>query len=159
MVPSDSNKIQFHFLVRDFRFPKRTELKTFLLSLFKKEGKKVEAINYIFCSDEYLLELNRTHLNHNTYTDIITFELSGKDQPLLSDIYISIERVKENATLFQTTFQKELHRVILHGALHLCGYKDKAKDQSILMREMEEIYLKKYFVPRYTVSLRNSKKG
>jgi rRNA maturation RNase YbeY len=138
-----------------FYFPRRTELKNFLLSLFKKEGKKVEAINYIFCTDEYLLELNITHLNHNTYTDIITFELSPQDQPVLSDIYISVERVKENAQLFKTTFQRELHRVVFHGALHLCGYKDKYKEQAQLMRTMEEHYLDAYFVPRDTVSQRN----
>jgi rRNA maturation RNase YbeY len=152
MVAKSNNKIQFHFLTPSFYFPKRTELKNFLLNLFKREGKKVEAINYIFCTDEYLLELNITHLNHNTYTDIITFELSHKDQPALSDIYISIERVKENAQIFQTTFQRDLHRVIFHGALHLCGYKDKTKEQAQQMRAMEELYLNKYKVPRNTVS-------
>lgn len=122
------------------------------MQLFKKEGRKVEAINYIFCTDDYLLELNKTHLNHDTYTDIITFELSGPHQPILSDVYISVERVKENSKLFNATFKRELHRVIFHGALHLCGYKDKSKEQSHQMRSKEEQYLNKYFVPRDTVS-------
>jgi probable rRNA maturation factor len=144
------NKINFHFLVPPFFFPKRKELKAFLLNLFQQQGKRVEAINYIFCSDEYLLDLNRAHLNHDTYTDIITFELSPKNASLLADIYISVERVKENAQTLDTGFQKEIHRVIFHGALHLCGYKDKTRGQAKKMRNMEELYLNKYFVPRGT---------
>jgi rRNA maturation RNase YbeY len=94
--------------------------------------------------------LNKTHLNHDTYTDIITFELSPKNEALIADIYISVERVKENAQSFTTSFQKELHRVIFHGALHLCGYKDKSKKQSQLMRFKEEENLILYFVSRET---------
>jgi len=150
MVPTNSNTIYFHFLIAPFFFPRRSRLKDFLKQLFKKEGKKIETINYIFCTDAYLLELNQAHLNHDTYTDIITFELSPKGEPLTADIYISTERVKENASAFHTTFQKELHRVIFHGALHLCGYKDKTKEQAQQMRAMEEFYLNGYFVPRGT---------
>lgn len=143
--------IYFHYLVQNFRLKDRTELKRFLLVSLKGEGKEVEGINYIFCSDDYLLELNKTHLSHNTYTDIITFELSGPGQPLLSDIYISIDRVRENAESFRTGFSKELHRVIFHGALHLAGYKDKKKIDAELMRSMEEDWLNAYFVPRETI--------
>jgi probable rRNA maturation factor len=136
--------IQFHYLVDSFFFPERTRLKNFILQRLKKEGKKVDTINYIFCSDDYLLELHKKHLNHNTYTDIITFELSEKEQLLVSDIYISIDRVRENAKSFSTSFQNELHRVIFHGALHLAGYKDKSEKDSALMRQMEDKWLKLY---------------
>src|SRR5881398_3141881 len=120
------NVIRFHFICRPFYFPGRTRLKTFLVALFKEEGYKVQAVNYIFCTDAYLLEFNRNYLKHDTYTDIITFDLSEKNSPLIADIYISVERVKENSHLFTSTFSYELHRVIFHGALHLCGYNDKS---------------------------------
>lgn len=150
MVQQNNGDIYFHFLTDPFFFPKRKELKAFLNDLFKKEGKIVGQINYIFCTDEYLLNLNRTHLKHDTYTDIITFELSPKGEALVADVYISVQRVKENAQAFTTPFQKELHRVIFHGALHLCGYKDKTKEQAQLMRTKEEENLSRYFVPRGT---------
>jgi len=150
MVPHLSTGIHFHFLTQPFFFRRRKELKIFLLGLFKKEGKKIKDINYIFCTDKYLLSLNKTHLKHNTYTDIITFELSPKNENLIADIYISVERVKENAQSFVTSFEKELHRVIFHGALHLCGYTDKTKKQSQLMRLKEDENLGLYFVPRET---------
>lgn len=116
-------------------------IKDFILQLFKKEGKKVEAIHYIFCTDEYLLNLNQEYLSHDTYTDIITFFYSENNQPVSSDIYISIERVKENAQKFKTSFKDELLRVIFHGALHLCGYKDKKPTEEKLMREKEDFYI------------------
>ena len=133
-----------------FVFKERQKLKIFLLSLFKKQGRVVDQVNYVFCKDSYLLSLNQQYLRHNTLTDIITFELSAPGQPLISDIYISSERVQENATLFASSFNRELHRVIFHGALHLCGYQDKEKKQAQEMRRMEELYLDKYFVPRGT---------
>ncbi len=138
------NPIQFHYLVDPFFFPERNRLKDFITRMLKREGKRVEAINYIFCTDRFLLDLNEKHLKHNTYTDIITFEFSGKHQPLISDIYISIDRIKDNAISFSTSFINELHRVIFHGALHLAGYKDKSKIDLILMREMEDKWLKAY---------------
>ena len=144
--------IQFHYLVRPFYFPRRNALKKFILKQLKKEGKTVEVINYIFCDDKYLLQMNQQYLNHDTLTDIITFELSEPTQPLVSDIYISVERVKENAASFHNSFANELHRVIFHGALHLAGYKDKRKKEEMMMRQKEEEYLKEYFVSRNTVS-------
>ena len=153
MSKSSTDKIKFHFPFGHFFFPNRTAAKSFLTKQIKREGRRIEAINYVFCSDTYLLEINRQYLKHDTLTDIITFELSPKDHPLLSDIYISIERVRDNATAFNTSFQKELHRVIFHGALHLCGYKDKSEEQSQQMRGMEEKWLTAYFVPRETESL------
>jgi probable rRNA maturation factor len=145
-----TGQIHFHYMVDPFSFSRRNLLKSFIRSLCNREGKQVDTINYIFCTDKFLLELNRTHLNHDTLTDIITFEYNAPGQPLLSDIYISVDRVKENAPLFQTSFNRELHRVIFHGALHLCGYQDKKAEQSKLMREKEEEYLLKWFVPRGT---------
>lgn len=99
-------------------------------------------LNYIFCSDSYLLGINQQYLNHNTLTDIITFDhRGGEDGPISGDIYISIERVKENAQAFKVPFEVELHRVIIHGVLHLLGFKDKKKADQALMRKKEEAYL------------------
>jgi probable rRNA maturation factor len=139
-----NKKISFHYIEAKFSFRQREKIKEFILQLFKKEGKKVDAINYIFCTDEYLFTLNVEYLNHDTYTDIITFFYSEKSQPVVSDIYISIERVKENANKFQTTFKHELMRVIFHGALHLCGYKDKTEAEKAKMRQKEELYLSSF---------------
>ena len=138
-------KVQFHFLEGAASLTSRTALKTFISTLFKKEGKKLDSIQYIFCSDDYLLDINRQYLQHDYYTDIITFDLSEPKQPIMAEIYISIDRVKENAREFKTSFKREIHRVILHGALHLCGYKDKKPKEEALMRKMEEKYLSVYF--------------
>jgi probable rRNA maturation factor len=146
MPSSTASSIKFHFLTPAFSFPRRTELKQFLLKQIRKCGRSVEAINYIFCSDEYLLALNQSHLGHDTYTDIITFELSAPGEPLVADIYISVERVRENASGFGVGFKTELLRVIFHGALHLVGYKDKSKSQSKQMREMEDFWLAAFSV-------------
>jgi probable rRNA maturation factor len=101
------------------------------------EGKKLEEISYIFCDDEYLLKLNEEYLDHDTYTDIITFDYSvGKI--LQGDIYISTERVEENAREYNVSFEEELRRVLIHGVLHLAGYKDKTEEESSLMRKKEE---------------------
>ncbi|MDB5195857.1 MAG: ybeY [Flaviaesturariibacter sp.] len=145
MAPFNIQQIQFHYLDISFSFRDRTKLKFFLLERLRKEGLKAEAINYIFCTDAYLLELNKDYLQHDTYTDIVTFQLSPVGQPLISDIYISIERVRENASTFRTTFNHEFHRVIFHGVLHLAGYKDKTKEEANIMRSKEEDYLRLYF--------------
>ena len=145
MIRQVNQLIYFHFLIKPFYFPNRTQLKKFLLSVFQKERKNIEHINYIFCTDEFLLNFNRQFLNHKSYTDIITFPLSKKGEPIISDIYISIDRVRENAGIFHTSFKRELLRVIFHGALHLCGYQDKNKKQTQQMREREDYYLKKLF--------------
>lgn len=142
--------IYFHFEVPAFYFPNRNQLKQFIQRLIKKEGHKPGTINYIFCSDEALLEINKAYLNHDFYTDIVTFGLSQRGEAISSDIFISIDRVKDNAVSFGSTFSRELHRVIFHGILHLCGYKDKSQKDSRLMRAKEEEWLNKYFVPRGT---------
>lgn len=105
-------------------------------------------LNYIFCNDDYLLEKNQQFLNHDTLTDIITFDLSEKEEELAGEIYISVERVAENASKFSIDYNTELHRVIFHGALHLCGFKDKKKEDKALMTQMENDCLKKYFTEK-----------
>ncbi len=132
--------IRFFFENKSVSLLQRTRLKKFLLALFKKEGKRVDSINYIFCSDKRLLEINRQFLQHDFYTDIITFDLSESDH-LSAEIYISLDRVRENAQTHKTTLKSELLRVIFHGALHLCGYGDKTKREKMLMREKENQYL------------------
>src|SRR5690349_11202940 len=121
MIQGNLNPIQFHFLSGPIYLPDRSRLKTYLIGIFRKEKLQVNHINYIFCNDDYLLQFNQDYLKHDTYTDIITFQLSAKKEALLSDIYISSERVRENSHAFDTTFKREIHRVIFHGALHLCG--------------------------------------
>jgi rRNA maturation RNase YbeY len=150
-----TKKIQFHYLEGGFYLPSRTALKKFILTLFKKEGVKVEAVNYIFCADQYLLNINKDFLDHNTYTDIITFQYTAPKMPVRSDIYISIDRVRENAMLYHTSFLQELYRVIFHGTLHLCGYKDKSDKDVKLMRSKEDFYLGQY-VSRETKRMKGS---
>jgi len=123
----------------------RNELKLFLNFLFNNEKKDAEKINYIFTSDKELLVINKTYLKHNFFTDIITFELNSPGKPIEADIYISLERVRENAQQLGISINNELHRVIFHGALHLCGYSDKNRLNKKIMRSREDFYLKKYF--------------
>lgn len=128
------------------RLKDKRRLSAFLTALVHEylDVKKV-ALNYIFCSDEYLLEKNVQFLNHDTLTDIITFDLSESEQELQGEIYISVERIAENAAKFSIDYPTELHRVIFHGALHLCGFKDKKKEDKELMTKMENSCLQKYF--------------
>ena len=135
--------IQFNFL-EPFSLKDRNRLKRFLASLFKREKKALAELQYILCSDPYLLEINRQFLHHDFYTDIITFDLADKDQPTQGEIYISVDRVRDNAGTFGSTITQELHRVIFHGALHLCGYGDKTQKEEQEMRKMEEKYLLLY---------------
>lgn len=122
----------------------RTELKAFLAKQIRKEGIVIESLQYVFCSDEYLLGINKQFLNHDYYTDIISFDLSEQKGQLIGDIYISIDRVKENAKTQGNVYMHELLRVIFHGALHFCGYKDKKPSDVKLMRSMEDKWLKAY---------------
>lgn len=142
----------FHYQTIPFYFRHRGFMKAFLMKLFKKEGKEVEQVNYIFCSDEQLLAINQQYLNHDYYTDIITFELSPKGHALISDIYISVDRVRDNARLLNDHFSNELRRIIIHGALHLCGYQDKTPQSKKEMTVKEDFYLKQYKVSRGTVN-------
>lgn len=107
----------------------------------KRESKHLATLNFIFCSDEYLRQINIQYLNHTTYTDIVTFDNSDRRDHLEGDIFISIDRVKENAEKLNRPFDDELHRVIIHGVLHLIGYSDKGENQKKKMRQKENIYL------------------
>jgi probable rRNA maturation factor len=142
---SNYNNVHFHFLKKDFSLINRSILKVFINGLFKKEKKNLVSLNYIFCSDDYLFEINKTHLSHNFFTDIITFDLSLSKKTIIGEIYISIDRVKENAGIYNSSFKKELHRVIFHGCLHLSGFKDKTSEQSKKMRKKEDEYLTLFF--------------
>jgi probable rRNA maturation factor len=126
---------------RKFNFTHKTKLKEFIEKLFKREDKVAGEIQYIFCSDDYLLQINRKFLQHDFYTDIITFDLEGEKE-VNAEIYISLDRVKENASEFKVSLRHEVLRVIFHGALHLCGYSDKTKSEITLMRERESRYLR-----------------
>ncbi len=141
---AEIKKIRFHFLRPGNFFRDRTIMKRFLLILFKKEKINLSYLNYIFCSDKDLLDINQKYLHHDYYTDTITFVLSEAGEPVIADIYISIDRIKENAVSFNASMGQELKRVIFHGALHICGYKDKKNRDIFLMRKMEEKYLSLY---------------
>lgn len=123
-------------------FVGRRQAKDVLAKLFQKEKTPFEAVQFVFLSDEALLQINREHLQHDYYTDIITFDLSVPGTPKVADIYISIDRVEENAKLWKTTRLNELRRVMIHGCLHLCGYKDKLKTDQQEMRKREDFYLR-----------------
>ncbi len=138
--------VQFFFLKKNISLSHRIALKAFIKTIFKSKKQKLQNLNYIFCSDEYLLQINKTHLKHNFYTDIITFNLSETTNIINGEIYISTDRVRENAKNLNQTINEELHRVIFHGALHLCGYKDKTANDIIVMRAAENKLLEKYFI-------------
>lgn len=116
---------------------KRTILKQWIKAIVENNKKEVGEISYIFCSDGQLLEINKEFLNHDYYTDIITFDYSETDV-VSGDLFISIERIKDNAKTLKTSYQEELHRVIIHGVLHLLGYKDKTEEESENMRKLED---------------------
>ena len=122
----------------------RVALKSFIEKRVKKEGLSIESLNYVFCSDKYLLEINKQFLGHNYYTDIISFDLSEVSGQLIGEVYISVDRVKDNAKTHGASFTEELLRVIFHGALHFCGYKDKKPTDSKKMRQMEDLWLTAY---------------
>jgi probable rRNA maturation factor len=115
----------------------KNKIKRWLKKIAENKGYKIKNLNYVFCDDEYLYDINVQYLKHDTYTDIITFDQSENENEIEGDIYISIERVKENASQLKTLYQTELLRVLSHGVLHLCGYKDKTDTESQEMREEE----------------------
>ncbi len=125
------------------KITKKLAIKKWLKESIEKEGYKLSELNYVFCSDEYLLNMNVSYLNHDTLTDIITFDNSEEDGIIVGDIFISVDRVKENAVKFKVDFIDELNRVMVHGALHLLGYTDKKKADQEKMRERENYYLKR----------------
>ena len=137
----------FHYYEENVkaRLDGKRKLSAFLSQKIKESlpVKKID-IRYVFCNDDFLWEKNKAFLQHDTLTDIITFDLSEKETALDAEIYISIDRVKENARHFATSYQEELHRVIFHGMLHLCGFKDKTPEEKAIMRQQEQACLNQY---------------
>ncbi|WP_293312207.1 rRNA maturation RNase YbeY [Pedobacter sp. UBA5917] len=124
-----------------YNLPQKLKIKKWIKASIEKEDYKLQELNFIFCSDEYLLGINQQYLNHDTYTDIITFDNSEEEKQIVSDIFISIERVKENAKIFKTSEFDEVCRIMMHGTLHLLGYKDKGKAAKTLMTQKEDEHL------------------
>lgn len=136
-------KLPIYFFSEDTAFKPQalTQLRAWINQTIENEKHQLIELNFIFCSDDYLLKINQQYLDHDTYTDIITFDNGDTTGEIYGDIFISIDRVKENAKSFKTTLTNELHRVIIHGTLHLLGYKDKSKAEKDLMTKKEDFYL------------------
>lgn len=128
------------------RLKNKRKLSSFLDTIVREHNnvKKV-SLTYVFCTDKYLLQINNDFLSHDTFTDIVTFDMSTKADELIGEMYISVERIAENAHEFSVSYDEELHRVIFHGALHLCGFKDKKTSDKQAMRIQENICLQQYF--------------
>ena len=146
-IMATAKKTKIHFFSHDIHtnLKNATNLKEFIESIFKKEMQKLDSINYIFCSDKAVLEINKKYLNHDFYTDVITFDLSQNSKAISAEVYISVERIRDNARQLGLSVKSELHRVLFHAALHLCGYNDKTKKEKELMRKRENELLNKYF--------------
>lgn len=144
------SKVYFFFDSTRLTLPNRTVLKKFIESIFKRERTKLAKLNYVFCTDEKLLEMNKQYLSHDYYTDIITFDFSDASSPTEGEVYISTDRVRENALSNKVTLGSEILRVVFHGALHLCGYRDKTRAEQAEMRAKEDFYIKRFWksVPR-----------
>ena len=125
----------------NFQLRNKTDLKSWIKKVVGKEGWQMKDLCFVFCDDMDLLDKNSKYLNHDALTDILTFEYSENNN-IAGDIYISIDRVKENAKTYKVTFENELNRVMIHGVLHLLGYKDKSKKEQKIMREKEDFYLR-----------------
>src|SRR3569833_1341462 len=126
-----------------YKLKQKTVVRNWVTETIQAEGFKLKELNYIFCSDSYLLQINQQYLDHDTYTDIVTFDNSDITKTITGDIFISIDRICENASKFGVTEANELHRVIIHGALHLLGYKDKSPADKKKMTLKEDFYLNK----------------
>ena len=137
--------IQFFFIDTSIKLTERKRLKIYLTTIFDKYKKPFSSLTAIFCTDDYLLGINKQFLNHDYYTDIITFNLAESRQPIEGEIYISVDRVKDNAGTHGAGKIEELHRVIFHGVLHLCGFKDKTIKDKVIMTAAENECLSEYF--------------
>ncbi len=134
--------IQFFSEDIDFTLKNKQKVREWIGAIIKQEGfKRIGELSFVFCSDKYLLEINKQYLDHDTYTDIVTFDSSEEEDTIAGDIFISVERTRENASKFGVSASDELHRVIIHGVLHLCGYHDKKKEDKALMTEKENAAL------------------
>jgi probable rRNA maturation factor len=129
----------------EFQLENEEQLSLWISNVITSENKREGDINYILCDDEYLLEINKQYLNHDYYTDIISFDYSIGNE-LHGDIFVSIERVRENAMVYEVTFDEELKRVLAHGVLHYCGYSDKTEEEGLIMRSKEDEKIKMFHV-------------
>lgn len=136
-----SPKINFFTEEVQFTLKDKIRLRKWLTNTLKSEDFKLGELNFIFCSDSYLLKINQEYLKHDTFTDIITFDTSEEEDRISGDIFISIDRITENAKNIKVDFNEELHRVMVHGVLHLMGYPDKKKEEKSLMTAKEDYYL------------------
>ena len=135
--------VQFHAEEIDFDLPQSEQVIDWIKATIVAEESELTSLNFIFCNDTYLHKINLEYLDHDTLTDVITFPYTSEGEPIEGDIYISLDRIKENAAKFKVTFLKELKRVMIHGVLHLCGYGDKSEAEQKIMREKENFYLVK----------------
>ena len=126
----------------DFKLENEKTISSWIINVIDEEKKELGEINFYFCDDNELLESNTKYLNHEQYTDILTFDYSEKNS-ISADIMISVDRVQENSSIFDQKFEDELHRVIIHGILHIIGYNDKTEEEKKLMRKKEDYYIKK----------------
>jgi probable rRNA maturation factor len=140
------DKIIFNIEDVDFQLVKEETISNWIESMVEKEGKKLGALSYIFCSDDYLHKLNVEYLNHDTLTDVITFPYNAN--PVEGDIFISIDRVRDNAQDLKIPFETELHRVMIHGVLHLCGYMDETDEEEAIIRQKEDTCLS-FLIPNF----------
>lgn len=140
-------KLPINFFQEDIKYElkKKNKVRKWLQDTIIAENYELETLNFIFCSDDYLLTINLEYLNHDTLTDIITFDNSTSKNIIAGDIYISLDRIKENAKIFKTKFTHELHRVIIHGTLHLLGYDDKSAQAKTKMTKAEDKFLTKLY--------------
>jgi len=132
--------IYFNNYIQKHNFPELTSVRPWILFVAKSEGFLVGELGFVFCDDEYLRTINVQFLEHDTYTDIITFDYSSEEL-IAGEIYISIDRVIENAKLYQQDINLEIHRIIIHGVLHLLGYRDKSPEEKAQMNSKEDYYL------------------
>lgn len=143
-----SSNINFFTEDVEFKLKHKAILKKWISEVVKSENQLIDDLNYIFCSDEYLLEINRQYLDHDYYTDIITFDHREEEQePISSDIFVSIDRIKDNSNTLGVSFEQELYRVLIHGVLHLLGQADKTEQQQTEMRKREEASLSLLQIP------------
>ena len=158
MTNDMNKKVRFFSQSFTVSFRNRKKFKSFVEYILTKEGKILNHINIVFCTDEELRMLNIDFLKHDFYTDILTFDLSKINEEITADIYISLNRIRENAKIFNVPFSRELHRVMIHGILHLCGYKDKKSFDFKRIRAAEDKYLSKYFKRQVSYETRNISK-
>ena len=133
--------INYYSNKEDFQLDDKDIYNNWIKRTIELEGEKTGDIQYIFCDDEYLLDINKRFLNHDYYTDIVTFSMSSNEKVVNGEIYISVDRVKDNAGINKVSFDEELSRVIIHGVLHLLGYDDQTEEEKHLMRKKEDYYL------------------